>query len=645
MLIKSVKIYGFGKHIRKEFTFRNGFNVICGNDEDGKNTLFAFIRAMLYGLDGREEENARKKYVPRERLDDMGKTVRFGGEMVFESHGTVYQEVCIWGASKREDTRSLNEFYTGRPVRLHPNGTVGEQILRFNASAFDAAVFAAQPGAISDTESGEEGIAVARLSAVTGFGENRPNGAAADRILKEKMDALKAPRGKSGELDQLVIKKLNMQNELTRLSDTDNKITAQKEKLDELLRSRDALLRSEADYNRMLRLAQSAKLLLTKDKMMTVFSSVDGICTELEECRRFAAQSEQKRVSPGKLITGIVLLLTAVAGFLLAFLYKGFSAPVRYALIAGGGLAAVAALLLIPGSFVKKRDMVRGGVKIDVEKRMEELEETLSQKEVLIQSYLGSATLEEMEDSWRKSEELLKSSTEEERRYVTSRPSGGFEEALAEIREKLEPVVAQIGSVQAEIERLRASVTVSFSEAAGMLHGIDEEIDRVSDRYKAYELAHLALTESMAPFRETLCSRLCEETERIFSAVTGTHISVRIAEDFTVYASGDGLQTENAAAGQVYLALRLAAAMLLLPEEGCMLIFDDSFAREGGDTLTADALAFFTAYANQEAEENGAGDLSEKQMIQVLFAVPGKTEVAADKKIQVLSLTEEGISE
>lgn len=36
MFIKSVKIYGFGKHINREFELKNGLNVIYGDNEAGK---------------------------------------------------------------------------------------------------------------------------------------------------------------------------------------------------------------------------------------------------------------------------------------------------------------------------------------------------------------------------------------------------------------------------------------------------------------------------------------------------------------------------------------------------------------------------------------------------------------------------------
>jgi hypothetical protein len=265
-------------------------------------------------------------------------------------------------------------------------------------------------------------VLIARLSAVSGFDEEEKTGTAVRQLLKEKMDELKAPRGKNGLLDQLVIKKLSMQNELTRLSEVDNKVASRKESLEELFRQRDALSKSAADYEKLLKLSKAAKLLLTKDKIMTVFASVDAICAELDECRAVAEKYNGAGKSKGKKIPGVILGVAGIACVALAFVLSGIAEPVKYALLASGGAAIIISAIMLfagkrPSAFVEKN-----GNKVDVFQRIEELEETLSQKEVLIQSYLDGQSLEEFNEMWRESEQLLKTSTDEQRRYSTSKP-------------------------------------------------------------------------------------------------------------------------------------------------------------------------------------------------------------------------------
>ena len=60
MKIKELRLKNFGKFTNKEIHFSDGMNVIYGENESGKSTLYTFIRAMLFGL----EELRRRMHFP-----------------------------------------------------------------------------------------------------------------------------------------------------------------------------------------------------------------------------------------------------------------------------------------------------------------------------------------------------------------------------------------------------------------------------------------------------------------------------------------------------------------------------------------------------------------------------------------------------
>ncbi len=68
MIIKKLDIENFGKFSGRSFDFKPGFNLIFGNNEDGKSTLMAFIKLMFFGgSSGKSSDiskNLRKKYAP-----------------------------------------------------------------------------------------------------------------------------------------------------------------------------------------------------------------------------------------------------------------------------------------------------------------------------------------------------------------------------------------------------------------------------------------------------------------------------------------------------------------------------------------------------------------------------------------------------
>ena len=62
MKIKELRLKNFGKFTNKEIHFLDGMNVIYGENESGKSTLYTFIRAMLFGLEGVEELRRRMHF-------------------------------------------------------------------------------------------------------------------------------------------------------------------------------------------------------------------------------------------------------------------------------------------------------------------------------------------------------------------------------------------------------------------------------------------------------------------------------------------------------------------------------------------------------------------------------------------------------
>ena len=53
MKIHTLHLASFGKFKDKTIHFEDGINLIYGENEAGKSTVMAFIKAMLYGFTGR----------------------------------------------------------------------------------------------------------------------------------------------------------------------------------------------------------------------------------------------------------------------------------------------------------------------------------------------------------------------------------------------------------------------------------------------------------------------------------------------------------------------------------------------------------------------------------------------------------------
>lgn len=84
-----LQIKSFGRLINKTIRFRPGINLFYGENETGKTTLCAALRAMLYGLErGRGRAARTDEYTMRRPWEEPG---QFGGILRFESGGKIFR--------------------------------------------------------------------------------------------------------------------------------------------------------------------------------------------------------------------------------------------------------------------------------------------------------------------------------------------------------------------------------------------------------------------------------------------------------------------------------------------------------------------------------------------------------------------------
>ncbi len=75
MIIKRIHIFGYGKFENFQLDFSSGVNVLYGENEAGKSTIFSFIHAMLFGFPQRSQNTP--SYEPNGG-------VKYGGRMTVE---------------------------------------------------------------------------------------------------------------------------------------------------------------------------------------------------------------------------------------------------------------------------------------------------------------------------------------------------------------------------------------------------------------------------------------------------------------------------------------------------------------------------------------------------------------------------------
>jgi len=199
MIIKSIKIDGFGKHKNLSVNFSQGLNIVYGFNEVGKSTLQAFIKAMFYGLVSRTRniaDNPRKKYTP-------WKSEYMGGEIVFSHKGLEYSLARMFGESRNKDRIILSLTSTGEQIPMDVKSEPGEHLFNISQATFESTLFVGQLDSKIDSATAKDSDILCKLSNLAGTGDENIDINEIESNLVRPMNYLHTARGKNGYIDKL----------------------------------------------------------------------------------------------------------------------------------------------------------------------------------------------------------------------------------------------------------------------------------------------------------------------------------------------------------------------------------------------------------------------------------------------------------
>ncbi len=163
MIIKKIEIENFGKFSGQFYTFKPGFNLIFGNNEDGKTTLMSFIKLMFYGnSSGKSSDiakNIRKKYTPWNGAP-------MSGAIEFEINGEEFRLHKEFKRIASGDKVTVTNLTTGEKCAIPNAADAGQYFFNMNQGEFERSVFVENYGGFSsDASSDSLAMKIANLSA------------------------------------------------------------------------------------------------------------------------------------------------------------------------------------------------------------------------------------------------------------------------------------------------------------------------------------------------------------------------------------------------------------------------------------------------------------------------------------------------
>lgn len=197
MIIEKIIINNFGKLKNLQLKFTEGINVIYGENEKGKSTIQAYIKAMLYGFSGKRtkdiKNNDRLKYTPWSGDKPSGELTLKVQENTFILHRS-------FGATKKEDSISAYEALTGNTIDYLNDYTPGNYLLDLTEEGFEKTLNIRQLN--TSISKGKEDEIMQKISNLQETGEEDIS---FDKAYKTLMDSKKQITNarKTGELDLL----------------------------------------------------------------------------------------------------------------------------------------------------------------------------------------------------------------------------------------------------------------------------------------------------------------------------------------------------------------------------------------------------------------------------------------------------------
>lgn len=276
MKIIECYVENFGKISARKFSFTKGLNCLKEDNGNGKTTLAAFIKVMLYGMSDTKktslEENDRKHYLP-------WKGGVCGGSLTFSVGKKIYRIERRFAQKASDDSFALYDTATGKECDDFTEN-LGAELFGIDADGFERTVFLSERSLTPKSE---------------------------NKTISAKLSDLVGCDGDIGEMD-VALNNLEKQRKFYHKKGGAGEISDLKAKITEINRSLDNLAESEAalgrEEKRMQSLAEEIKAarsesarLITEREKAAVRAADDGYektCKEMGEAIKEITKNRDK---------------------------------------------------------------------------------------------------------------------------------------------------------------------------------------------------------------------------------------------------------------------------------------------------------------------------------------------------------------
>ena len=264
MIIKKIKIKGFGKFKDKNLDFSPGVQVVYGPNEAGKSTLMELIKLMLYsrrkGTSTSSEDKAlRSKFLPWDKSSMCA-------AMEFNHEGNDYfLQKEIHESSVLKDVIVLQNLSSGQSVNLGKRQEVGEYLFSLDLASFERGSFIEDLGksGFENIKTSDDSILNKMLN-LSQTGETEVCAVKVMTRLDEAIKKMERARGKSGKIPSLKNEIAVIKDEIQTLKDEEKENFELLKKLDEIKK----LMAEKKEIENKLEAAENLRKIADIEKLV-----------------------------------------------------------------------------------------------------------------------------------------------------------------------------------------------------------------------------------------------------------------------------------------------------------------------------------------------------------------------------------------
>ena len=605
MKINKIKINSFGKLRNKEIEFKNGINILYGENESGKSTIMNFIKNTLYGISKNKKGKEISDY---DKYKPWGKE-EFSGKLEYTLDNNEKYE--IYRDFNKKNPKIYNENSEDISKEFNINKKTGNEFF-YEQTKVDEELFLSTVGMLQSEiklEKNNQNILVQKLANLASTGDDNVSyKRAIERINRRQLDEIGTDRSKEKPINLLKKQIQDLEINKINLEQYQNKKYEIEENEKKLLNDLNNLKNENNYYNEIKLLIENKKIEKEKINIKENINKennekINLLKKEIEEKNKKINNEKNKNnlKSKNKINKKIKIyfLFLIIINIILLFILKN---KFKYIILISIPIYLIISLIIKN----KTNKKIRNNINQEINEKINEIK--IKENEI----NLIKINNEKLENEIKKlnNEFNLKNNLELEKikikyKNLINENKMSEKNNYENINLKLGLIQSKINDTQIEIHKLKLekeSVEPRLDKLAQIeeqLNNNYEKLNNLNNLNDSMEYAKNILEKSFEKMKNSVTPKFTNNLSETISQIFNNKYSkVKFNEEnglIVELENGDYVPADRLSIGtidQLYLSLRISM-IDELSEEKLPLFLDESFAYYDNNRLE-NALKYIT---------------------------------------------------